>query len=195
VRILLGALLLVALFLAATTWQRRFTAAARTDLAIARGRADAEEAPPEGWSVVTVGRPSGGERFEDPRALQVPKSSPASSPTIPPAPAGAALRAGTAPSPSSSPSPAATAPASRAGAGPLAPAPPAGAAPVALSSASEWIVEPGQSLSRICAARYGTARAEVVEAVARHNGLADAGLVREGQRLRLPPIESLLPRH
>lgn len=177
-RILLGALLLVALFLAATTWQRRFTAAARTDLEIARGKTDridggerggetGGETPPEGWSVVTVGRPSGGERFGNPAPAPAPATPPASRPA------------------SSSPAAPAVVPG----------APRAAPASAAPTSTSEWIVEPGQSLSRICAARYGTARAEVVEAVARHNGLADPGLVREGQRLSLPPIESLLRRN
>jgi len=56
------------------------------------------------------------------------------------------------------------------------------------------IVQPGQNLSTICRARYGTARVEVVEAVARHNRLANADSIREGQKLDLPPLEQLVPK-
>jgi len=176
VRILLGALVLVALFLGAATWQRRFAQAARDERdASLRVRTSHEvEAPAEGWSVVTVGRPGGG----DPYGAPAPSSARASgSVGSSAAPAGGA-------GPTSAPAP------------PQASASPAIATPApAGASSTAWTVEAGQSLSRICSARYGTARAEVVDAVARHNGLASPDLVREGQRLDLPPIERLLPKH
>jgi nucleoid-associated protein YgaU len=71
VRLLLGALILLALFSAAALWQRSWTRDARS------GRASAPELPQgaapatagQGWSRVVLGRPSGGvpyvERAED----------------------------------------------------------------------------------------------------------------------------------
>jgi hypothetical protein len=56
------------------------------------------------------------------------------------------------------------------------------------------VVLPGQNLSTICRGHYGTARVEVVEAVARHNRLANSDSLREGQTLDLPPLEQLLPK-
>jgi hypothetical protein len=162
VRLLLGALILVALFLTATTWQRRFSEAARAerDASLGLPTPHEVEAPAQGWSVVTVGRPGGGEPYG------------ASAAPRPSAPAPAANPA-TAPSGSSSqPSPVAQ--------------------PSTVQGTTVWTVEAGQSLSRICSTRYGTARAEVVDAVARHNGLASPDLVREGQRLDLPPIDQIL---
>jgi len=173
VRILLGALILVALFLGAATWQRRFSETARNERDASLGTpSHAVDAPAEGWSVVTVGRPGGGDPF----------GAPAPTPTRAP---DSAQPAGTsaAPAPKSAPAP-----------GQVAPSPPASTPAPAAAGSTEWIVEPGQSLSRICSTRYGTARPEVVDAVARHNGLSSPDLVREGQRLDLPAIERLLPK-
>jgi nucleoid-associated protein YgaU len=178
VRILLGALILVAVFLAATTWQRRFADAARAEREVALGRATAEEAPPEGWSLVTVGRPSLGEGFGIAPGAVPPAVPAASNASIQPPGQVPAHDSGTAtPGGTTTSNPPASTPSA-----------------VDPTSATQWIVEPGQSLSRICAARYGSARLEIVEAVARHNGLASADLVREGQRLELPPVERLLPK-
>jgi nucleoid-associated protein YgaU len=55
----------------------------------------------------------------------------------------------------------------------------------------ELIVEPGQSLSKIARAHYGTAPVALVRALARYNGLADEGSLQAGQTLRLPPVEML----
>lgn len=55
----------------------------------------------------------------------------------------------------------------------------------------EVTVQRGQTLSEICRAHYRTARVKLVEALAKHNGLRDAGDLREGTKLRLPPIETL----
>lgn len=53
------------------------------------------------------------------------------------------------------------------------------------------VVVKGESLSKICAAFYGTARKDVVEAVARANGLSNPEAVRAGQQLVLPPLQEL----
>ncbi|MBK7877975.1 MAG: LysM peptidoglycan-binding domain-containing protein [Planctomycetes bacterium] len=49
----------------------------------------------------------------------------------------------------------------------------------------------GQTLSAICQSHYKTARPSVVDAVARHNKLSDPASLREGQRILLPPLDSL----
>jgi nucleoid-associated protein YgaU len=56
----------------------------------------------------------------------------------------------------------------------------------------ELIVEPGQSLSKIAAAHYGSGPAPLVEALARYNGMSDPDQLAAGQRLRLPPLDLLL---
>jgi len=53
------------------------------------------------------------------------------------------------------------------------------------------VVRKGESLSKICAAFYGTARKEVVDAVARANGLTNSSAIREGQELVMPTLEEL----
>lgn len=53
------------------------------------------------------------------------------------------------------------------------------------------VVKPGDSLSKICAAFYGTARKDVVDAVARANGLSKPEALRAGQQLVLPPLQEL----
>lgn len=55
----------------------------------------------------------------------------------------------------------------------------------------ELVVESGQTLSEIARAHYGTAAQELVKALAKYNGLADANAVRVGQKLRLPTRETL----
>jgi len=52
-------------------------------------------------------------------------------------------------------------------------------------------VQAGQTLSAICRDRYGSARLELVLAVARHNHLAGPDGIREGQEIRLPAKETL----
>jgi nucleoid-associated protein YgaU len=54
-----------------------------------------------------------------------------------------------------------------------------------------YVVVAGDSLSEICSVAYGTARKDVVEAVARANGLTDPGAIRVGQHLVLPPLAEL----
>lgn len=58
----------------------------------------------------------------------------------------------------------------------------------------ELTVRRGQTLSGICQAHYKTGRAEVVAAVARLNRIEDASALREGQKLKLPALESLISR-
>jgi hypothetical protein len=164
VRLLLGGLVLVVLFLAATLWQRSWTSAARSERTAARGGPSAvENDVPAGWSRVVIGRPSGAEPFRGsgpaiPSGSSNAPNEPALHPTATPAP------------------------------------PPTAQPPPPQAQANEVIVLPGQSLSTICRGHYGTARTEVVEAVARHNRLASADSVREGQTLDLPPLEQLLPK-
>lgn len=84
---------------------------------------------------------------------------------------------------------------SQVGAQPRPPAPPTPQAPAAPTSSSRVVVQSGQNLTRICREHYGTARAEVVAAVARHNKLASPDALREGQPLELPPLDQLLGKH
>ncbi|MHC4415860.1 MAG: LysM peptidoglycan-binding domain-containing protein [Planctomycetota bacterium] len=51
-------------------------------------------------------------------------------------------------------------------------------------------VRPGESLSSICAKRYGDPA--LADALARFNGVSDPDVVRAGRRLRVPPAEVLL---
>jgi len=53
------------------------------------------------------------------------------------------------------------------------------------------LVKSGDTLSQICAAAYGTARKDVVEALARANGLSEPEALRIGQQLVLPPLAEL----
>ena len=56
----------------------------------------------------------------------------------------------------------------------------------------ELEVRPGQTLSGIAHAHYGTAPAELVQALAEYNGLADANALRSGASLRLPELSVLV---
>jgi nucleoid-associated protein YgaU len=53
-------------------------------------------------------------------------------------------------------------------------------------------VRPGQSLSVICQEHYGSARAELVRALATYNGLADPDRIQVGGRIVLPPEQHLV---
>jgi nucleoid-associated protein YgaU len=55
----------------------------------------------------------------------------------------------------------------------------------------ELDVRAGQTLSSIAEAHYGESAPELVRALARYNGLEDADLLRIGDRIRLPQIETL----
>jgi nucleoid-associated protein YgaU len=55
----------------------------------------------------------------------------------------------------------------------------------------EMVVAEGQSLSKIAAAHYGEATRALVDALARYNGLDDANLLKAGDTLFLPALETL----
>jgi nucleoid-associated protein YgaU len=55
----------------------------------------------------------------------------------------------------------------------------------------EMKVQAGQTLSGIAHAHYGHAPSELVQRLAKYNGLADANALTAGQSLRLPPLEKL----
>lgn len=176
-RLLLGTLFLATLFLAASLWQRHWTSAARSEREARISRIEPREAPEtavrqdlgEGWSRVVLGRPGGGEAYRVSARTQ-----PAQAHSDPVEP-----RVG-----STAPTPVASSTASSAQA----------SAGTAMAKTERVIVRPGQSLSRICREHYGTARVDVVEAVAGHNRLASPDLLRAGEELDLPPLEELLPR-
>lgn len=56
---------------------------------------------------------------------------------------------------------------------------------------AELEVRPGQTLSEIAFAAYGTANPGLVEALARYNGLGDPDDLRVGTTLRLPERKAL----
>jgi nucleoid-associated protein YgaU len=72
------------------------------------------------------------------------------------------------------------------------PTPARAPAPTAPAAESTIVVAAGQSLSTVCQSRYGTSRPDVVQALARYNGLKDANTVRAGDTLRVPTLEQLM---
>jgi nucleoid-associated protein YgaU len=61
----------------------------------------------------------------------------------------------------------------------------------ASSQPMKHTVKPGETLSEICAGFYGTARADVVDALARRNGLSKPEALRAGQTIVIPPLAEL----
>ena len=57
----------------------------------------------------------------------------------------------------------------------------------------ELVVQPGQTLSQIVEAHYGTSSVGLVRALADYNGLANPDALGVGDRLALPEIEKLQP--
>ena len=57
----------------------------------------------------------------------------------------------------------------------------------------QHVVGSGESLSKICAAHYGSGRAEIVNAVAKYNRIERVDAIREGQTIQLPPLDTILP--
>jgi nucleoid-associated protein YgaU len=53
-------------------------------------------------------------------------------------------------------------------------------------------VKRGDQLGELCRKHYGSARRELIDALARYNHMASADQLREGQQLLLPPIETLI---
>jgi nucleoid-associated protein YgaU len=162
-------LILIGLFAIANVWQARWTRSVEAERDAARGARPAAPLQdwPE-WGKVIVGRESGVEPVE-------PLPAPAAK-APPTAGHGTPAQAG---------QPAARAPAPRAA------TPPEPAKELPASTETKHVVGAGQSLSTIAKAHYGSARKELVDALAAYNKLADAGSIRAGQTLLLPPIEKL----
>jgi len=167
VRLLFGALLLGALFLAATLWQRHWTSAARAEREARISRIGPESGREsdrtaragfgEGWSRVVIGRPGASEAYLAP--VRAEDLEPARAEPVP-------------------------------GAVPVTPQ----SQPTNALKHEVVRIQSGQNLSTICRDRYGSARLELVEAVARFNRLASPDHVRAGAELELPALEVLLPR-
>lgn len=166
-KLVLGSLLLLALFALASVWQRNWMREVRAEREQLRGdtAADAIDARPDwarpDWGRVIIGRPSGAEPVESVRRDALVAPNPTSRP------ASDALK-------SSSP------PASET------------AKPPVQEREFKLVVQHGQSLSTICQSHYKSGRHELIEALARYNKLADVNALKEGQTLSLPPIEKLL---
>jgi len=120
----------------------------------------------EGWGRVVVGAPSGAAPRLRPDAPLDPE---------PVAPAGEGPDVG---NPGSS-------------AEPLAPEVPA-SPPPRWPADLELVVRSGQSLSKIVAAEYGRSTPELVDLLARYNGMDDPDKLRLGQSLRIPVRGKLL---
>jgi nucleoid-associated protein YgaU len=168
VRLLVGVLILLALFSAAALWQRSWKDEARSSRdSFSNSRQEASSANSgDGWSRVVLGRPSGGE----PYAAKAEETSPGSTSAIRESPADPAREGGPGPAQ-----------------GTKSPA----AAPPAPELDPVVTVKAGQTLSEICHEHYGSARQELVLAVARYNQLTGPDEIREGQRILLPALERI----
>lgn len=164
-RFWLGGLLLVALFLLSTRLQERWTSTVRAERDAAFDRLDLPSNDDEpAWARVIVGRPSGAD----------------------------ALPTDHAPAPSAgSSTPAASARTTVAGAPATVAGAPATSTTASSSNGKTWLVQPGQTLSEIVRAHYGSAPVERVRAVARANRLGDAGMLRAGTHIVLPPLAEI----
>ena len=169
-RLLLGAVILLALFSAAALWQRSWTEESRSNRAPFPSEVSGPfpETETAGWSRVVLGRPSGGEPYGGPPAA-VGESPERDGPKDHAQPPIQAPRRDSPETPLPSPAPGPTQPEKD---------------PLVL-------VQAGQTLSEICRDHYGTARHELVLAVARYNQLAGPDSIREGQEILLPTLESL----
>lgn len=78
-------------------------------------------------------------------------------------------------------------PPSRNGAGGTAPRPD----PSIPNQQNTHVVKRGESLSTICQMHYGTAKPDLVAALARFNKLKGVDAIREGQPLAIPPLATL----
>ena len=167
-RLLLGVLILIALFSAAALWQRSWRAEARSsrEIFLDSPQGTNSTARGDGWSRVVLGRPSGGEPYEE-RSEVDPKAVPAATGDDPP---GGPRE-------------------SRQNHAPETEAP--SRDPHALEKDVVVTVEAGQTLSGICHEHYGSARVELVLSVARYNQLSGPDEIREGQVISLPTVEKL----
>jgi hypothetical protein len=178
VKLLIGVLSLLAAFAAAALWQSRWHAEAEAQReALRAGAPSSIEIAPQGeapgWGRVIIGRPSGVDPVERGVLAAESRGDASSPPRVAP----------DTKMPNRAP-PAALPPVSAPP--PLVPLQRAGA------TESKIVVAPGQSLSTICQSRYGTSRPEVVQALARYNGLKDVNALRAGDTLLVPPLEQLL---
>ncbi len=167
-RLLAGFVLLLALFGAAALWQSRTLAGMREQRALEQLRDDgvsdrvAAADLPAGWGLVVVGRPSGAEPVA---------AGPQTLPDAAPADADAAS------------------------------APPTFEGP---ADAEAWIAEraaalpdfelevrAGQTLSQIALDHYGRCGEDLVDRLARYNGLASPDALRAGDAILLPELERL----
>lgn len=167
-KLLIGVLLLLVTFVAAAMWQRSWRADAHAERERARSSGTGLASPEpgaraEGWGRVIIGRPSGVDP-EPPYAERPPAQ---------------------VPTPPSSALPGST-PAKKNGARatPAEPSPSAGEERI--------VVRSGDSLSSVCQSHYGTSRQDVVQALALYNEMKDPNGLREGQTLKLPPLEKLV---
>lgn len=176
-RFVLGALLLLALFALAKRWQEGWTDELRSerDRALARQELPSDDRAPVVGRVV-VGVHSGAPAFEGSGAARS-----ASGTNGEQASAANDARATTA----------STAP----------PEDPIGASEPAPTGKSEreaaarvfqLTVRGGDQLGELCRKYYGSGRRELIDALARYNHMASPDQLREGQKLLLPPIETLL---
>jgi nucleoid-associated protein YgaU len=172
VRLLFGILILLTLFSAAALWQRSWTKEARSSREPfpSSVQEPGSAANADGWSRVVLGRPSGGAPYEVPPAsvdegpAKTPHGDRAAGPID-----DKQLGSQPAVAPSSAPNP----------------------TPVQPAKDAVLTVQAGQTLSEICRDRYGTARLELVLALARYNRMAGPDELREGQEILLPALESL----
>ena len=170
-RIILGVLFLLALFLAAATLRQRFTSSARSASERAWGESETVLAPVEqGWGHALVGAQSG---VAPASADEAPAMKPQAEAQQAPAPAERQAQQQQQQT-AMAPAPAPAKPA------------PAKPAPAATDGATKHVVAAGESLGRICAAHYGTSDRKLVEAVAKANGLASPDAIKVGQTLTLP---------
>lgn len=163
---MLGLLLLGALCLGAAEWQGRLTRQAHEQRETRAGipLPGATHVPGEdGWALLVLGAES--------QALPLAELE--------------RSRGKTQASPAGGPEPR--------GRGPLSPTAPDSPAPLTTERPDEPIaplrthrVRAGETLGQICIDVYGTQRNGLPEAVARFNGLAEPGEIREGQELLLP---------
>jgi hypothetical protein len=163
VRAVLGLLLLLALFGAASYWQGSWTASLREERDVLQRPPGTLEEREEGWGRIVIGRPSGA----DPIELPEPIADPAEGRGTP------RFRRTDEKTPEETKA-----------VQPVTPPPPAD---------FEYLVPGGRVLSKICEEFYGSGRDPIPATVATYNGLASPDELRAGKTLKLPEWEVLFP--
>ncbi len=162
-RAVLGLLLLLALFGAASYWQGTWTAALREERdSLQRAPGNLEEREDD-WGTIVIGRPSGADPVELPEPVS-------------PAPGTAGRPQFKRTQPGAQQSPAAPE-----------------STPAQVPADFEYLVPEGRVLSKICEEFYGSGRDPIPARVATHNGLASPDELRAGTTLKLPEWEVLFP--